>query len=80
MDNDTRADVEPVETVPWLQLHLPALLFAWFWFGMFLCGLLAPPDRVADLGSAILQEGWHVSVMCVLLGLPVVLLYWRRVR
>ena len=33
----------------WIHLHLPALLYAWFWFGMFLCGLLAPPDRVVEL-------------------------------
>ena len=58
-----------------LQLHLPAVLFAWFWLGMFLCGLLAPADRVVGLDSALVQEGWHLSVMCCVLGLPVVVLY-----
>jgi len=55
----------------WLQQHLPVVLFGWFWFGMFLCGLLAPQERVAELGSAVVTEGWHLSAMCVLLGLPV---------
>ena len=65
---------------PWLQLHLPALLYAWFWLGMFLCGLLAPGDRVTGLDSALVQEGWHLSVMCCVMGLPVVALYVRRMR
>ena len=64
----------------WLQLHLPVLLYAWFWFGMFLCGLLAPPDRVTELDSVLVREGWHLSVMCCVLGLPVVALYVRRMR
>lgn len=64
----------------WLQLHLPIVLFAWFWFGMFLCGLLAPAERVSALDSAVLSEGWHISLLCVLLGVPVVVLYWRRLR
>ena len=63
-----------------LQLHLPAVLFAWFWLGMFLCGLLAPADRVVGLDSALVQEGWHLSVMCCVLGLPVVVLYVWRMR
>jgi len=80
MDNDVPTDRAPLQASSWMQQHLPALLFAWFWFGMFLCGLLAPPDRVADLGSVVLREGWHISLMCLLLGFPVVYLYWRRVR
>ena len=64
----------------WLQLHLPALLYAWFWLGMFVCGLLAPADRVAGLDSALVRQGWHLSVMCCVLGLPVLLLYLRRMR
>ena len=62
----------------WLHLHLPALLYAWFWFGMFLCGLLAPPDRVLELRSALVTEGWHLSAMACVLGLPPIALYIRR--
>lgn len=62
----------------WVLTHLPAILFAWFWFGMFLCGLLAPQDRVAELESALISEGWHLSVMACLLGGPVVVAYWLR--
>ena len=69
------------ETSPgWLQVHLPVVLYAWFWFGMFLCGLLAPADRVAQLESAVITEGWHLSAMSVVLGLPVILLYIHRMR
>ncbi len=64
----------------WLQVHLPAVLYGWFWFGMFLCGFLAPPERVALLESAVITEGWHLSAMSVVLGLPVVLLYIHRMR
>ncbi len=64
----------------WVVLHLPALLYGWFWLGMFLCGLLAPADRVLGLESALVREGWHLSVMSCLLGLPVLVLYAWRVR
>ena len=64
--------------VAWFQLHLPILLYVWFWLGMFLCGLLAPADRVADLGSGLVQEGWHLSTMACILGIPVVVAYTFR--
>ena len=64
----------------WLLLHGPVVLYGWFWFGMALCGLLAPPDRVAALDSALISEGWHLSLMSCVLGLPVLVLYWRRIR
>ncbi len=63
-----------------LGLHLPALLYGWFWLGMFLCGLLAPADRVLGLESALVREGWHLSVMACVLGLPVLVLYAWRMR
>ena len=28
----------------WIGRHLPALLYGWFFFGMFLCGFLAPDE------------------------------------
>ncbi len=46
---------------------------------MFLCGLLAPKERVAALESGLVTEGWHLSVLCCLLGLPVLFAYWYRV-
>jgi len=63
-----------------LTLHLPVLLYGWFWLGMFLCGLLAPADRVLGLESALVREGWHLSVMSCVLGLPVLVLYAWRLR
>ena len=62
----------------WFVLHLPALLSGWFWFGMFLCGLLAPAERVAELHSGLIQEGWHLSAMAVCLGGPILVVYWLR--
>jgi hypothetical protein len=64
----------------WLLLHGPVVLYAWFWLGMALCGLLAPPDRVAALHSTLVSEGWHLSLMSCALGLPVLVLYWRRMQ
>ena len=62
----------------WLLTHLPALLYGWFWVGMALCGLLAPDHRVAALESALVQEGWHLSVMASVLGVPPLVAYWLR--
>ena len=67
-------------TIAWLDVHLPAVLYAWFWFGMFLCGLLAPADRVAELQSGVVQQGWHLSAMACVLGLPVIVAYALRTR
>ncbi len=62
----------------WVMLHLPALLYGWFWVVMILCGLLAPSDRVLALDSALVQEGWHLSVMACVLGAPPLVAYWLR--
>ncbi|MEE2780093.1 MAG: hypothetical protein VYE15_06200 [Myxococcota bacterium] len=62
----------------WVFTHLPALLYGWFWVGMFLCGLLAPADRVLALDSALIQEGWHLSLMACVLGIPPLTAYWLR--
>jgi hypothetical protein len=64
--------------IDWVTLHLPALLYGWFWFGMFLCGLLAPPERVALLESGLVTEGWHLSLMACLFGCPILTAYWLR--
>jgi hypothetical protein len=62
----------------WLKEHLPALLFGWFWVGMILCGLLAPADRVLELQSGLITEGWHLSVMAGVFGTVILSLYIRR--
>ena len=74
---------QPAQSAPrglgqWLHLHLPALLFGWFWFGMFLCGLLAPADRVALLESSVITQGWYLSAMSCLFGIPILVTYWLR--
>jgi len=70
----------PPKQPSWLQVHLPIVLYGWFWFGMFLCGFLAPDHRVAMLESGVITEGWHLSLMSVVLGLPVVVLYIHRMK
>ena len=60
--------------------HFHALVFACFWMGLFQYGLIAPPDRVALLESAVVTRGWHLSVLASLLGLPPLLLYVVRMR
>ena len=65
----------------WIGRHLPALLYGWFFFGMFLCGFLAPDQRVASLESGLITEGWHLSLMAAAFGTPVLLAYaWRSRR
>ena len=54
--------------------------YGWFWFGMFLCGILAPAERVTALESGVITQGWHLSLLSVLFGLPVLVLYWWRMR
>ena len=62
----------------WLNRHFQALLYGWFFFGMFLCGLLASDERVAALESGLVTRGWHLSVMAACLGTPVIVMYWLR--
>ena len=64
----------------WLRVQLPALLYGWFWIGMALSGLFAPEERVADLGSEWITEGWHLSVMALAFGLTTLGLYSWRMR
>ena len=70
----------PNTTPHWIEIHFPALLYGWFWIGMALCGLLAPPERVAMLESGLVTEGWHLSVMCLVFGGSILGLYLRRTR
>ncbi len=61
-----------------LDRHVHVLLYAGFWLSMAIYGLVAPPDRVAMLGSSLVTEGWHLSAMALCLGGPVLWLYWLR--
>jgi len=65
---------------PWFVRHFSITLYTWFFFGMALCGLLVPPERVAVLESAVITQGWHLSVLAVSLVVPVLFLYRRRLR
>ena len=77
--NASNADQEPLDLTQWLLRHLPVLLYGWFWFGMVLCGLLAPIDRVQELESSIVTEGWHLSLMATVFGSLILFFYWLRI-
>ena len=76
---DKKDSIQPKQASR-LLVHLPAILYGWFFFGMFLCGLLAPDHRVAELESSLVTQGWHLSAMACLFGIPILTAYWWRVR
>ena len=63
-----------------LKDHLHIILYAYFWFGLFLCGLAAPEQRVLELESSVITKGWHLSLLSLVLILPVVVIYYFRMR
>ena len=63
-----------------LKYHLHVILYSYFWLGLFVCGLVAPDERVAGLGSGLVTRGWHLSLLSVLIVLPVPVLYVLRFR
>ncbi|MFA6034464.1 MAG: hypothetical protein WC889_16305 [Myxococcota bacterium] len=63
-----------------VRYHLHAMLFFYVWLGLFVCGLVAPDERVAGLGSSVVTRGWHLSLLSVLLVLPWPVLYAIRFR
>ena len=65
--------------IAFIKRHFHALVLADFWIGLGLYGLVAPPERVALLDSSLVTEGWHLSVMALVLGGGVLGLYgWRH--
>ena len=60
------------------RYHLHAMLFFYVWLGLFVCGLVAPSERVAGLGSSIVTKGWHLSLLSTILVLPWLVLYVIR--
>ena len=61
-----------------IKYHFHVILFFYVWFGIFVCGLVAPQDRVAELGSSIITMGWHISALSILFILPWPVLYVIR--
>ena len=64
--------------VYFIKYHFHAILFFYVWFGLFVCGLAAPPERVAGLGSGLVTQGWHLSMLSVFLVLPWPIIYVLR--
>jgi hypothetical protein len=63
-----------------LITHTAPLLYAGFWLSLVNYGLWAPPERVALLESDLVTKGWHLSLIAVCLGTPVLVLYVSRMR
>jgi len=63
-----------------LKKHFHIILYSYFWFGLFICGLAAPDNRVALLESMIITKGWHISLLSLILILPVPIFYFWRMR
>jgi hypothetical protein len=63
-----------------LKYHLHIILYSYFWFGLFICGLVAPDNRVIELESSLIGKGWHLSVLSLFLILPVPVIYLLRMR
>ena len=61
-----------------VKYHFHVTLFFYVWFGVFVCGLVAPQDRVAELGSSIITKGWHISALSMVFILPWPVLYVVR--
>ena len=61
-----------------LKYHFHFMMFSYVWFGVFICGLLAPEHRVTELGSEIITQGWHLSALSVVLILPWPVIYLFR--
>ncbi len=63
-----------------VKYHLHILLYTYFWFGLFVCGLVTPQHRIDMLESAIITKGWHLSALSLLIILPVPIIYFMRMR
>lgn len=63
-----------------IKYHFHVIIYFYVWFGLFICGLVAPQDRVAELGSRLITQGWHLSLISVVLVLPWPVIYVIRFR
>ncbi len=65
----------------WLiRYHFHVMLLLYVWFGLVVCGLLAPDARVEQLGSSLISRGWHLSLLSTLLVFPWPVIYFIRFR
>ncbi len=60
--------------------HIHMVLYFYFWLGIFIGGLVAPKDRVEMLNSDLIKEGWHLSLLSVILIFPVFVIYFIKFR
>ncbi|HUT52357.1 MAG TPA: hypothetical protein VM658_03100 [bacterium] len=61
-----------------VKYHFHAILYLYVWFGLFICGLAAPQHRVALLDSRLITQGWHLSLLSLILVLPWPIIYVVR--
>ena len=66
--------------IGFLLEHLHIVLYFYFWLGIFIGGLVAPQDRVDMLNSEIIKEGWHLSLLSMILIFPVFIIYYLRIK
>ena len=64
----------------WIKVHLPALLYGWFWIGLAAGGLFAPHQRVLALNSSIITQGWHLTALALCFGTLTLGLYMWRIK
>ena len=62
------------------KYHFHIVLYTYFWFGLFVCGLVAPENRISELGSSLITKGRHLSLLSLVLILPVPIIYYMRMR
>jgi hypothetical protein len=60
--------------------HFHIVLYFYFWLGIFIGGLIAPKERIDMLNSSIITEGWHISLLSLILIGPVFIIYYSRMR
>lgn len=60
--------------------HLHAILFTYFWLGLCVGGLVAPEERVLLLESDWITQGWHLTLLSLVLVLPAPILYAVRMN
>ncbi len=63
-----------------LKYHFHVMLYFYVWFGLFVCGLVAPEHRVAGLKSAMIAHGWQLSLLASLIVLPWPIIYLVRFK
>ncbi len=60
--------------------HLHAILYSYFWLGLFVGGLVAPEERVLQLESDWLIHGTQLTFLSLILVLPALIIYILRMR